>query len=911
MMYIYDLYESLNYIIHRKSLLSMPNISNTAEILLRAKMHPPPIQADRLFRARVSKQIAEGLLRHVTIIAAPAGYGKTTAAAMCLRHEHIAAGWLTLDMLDNDPARFWRYTCAVLDISLEQQKILLYARRYALIDELIQHLEEQQKQIVLVYDDMQFIRNHRLHNEFLYFIEHAPTSLHVLCIARNAIPIGLSKLKLREEIVEITEQDLQFTTEESTALLRQIYHIAITDKDAKTLAEQTRGWGAALHLAGQAYQKESPEQFQLERFTGQNHLLVAYLEQEALKGLNPQLQLFIKQISVLPIFNAESCTAVTQNTAGYELFHELIVSKIFIEPIDITSELYRFHPLISDFLRAQLRAESPELLNILARRAAEWFNGQDDADTAILIATIYRLWDIAIPLIIRTAPLKMLNGEMMTIYSWLQSIPKNIRFMNVQLIMIYAAIVSNIGQLNKAEKYTELAAHILTKHPAEAQNSLTPVEAANSIHGNMGEVWLLKTMIASSKGQIQLTQQYLQQALCYLPQNNALEQALLLIGAAAAYWWDGNMNMALPAFRESYAFAIKQRIANVAITSLYGEGFTLMAMARLQEAQTVFRDAICLASAPNGSVLPVAGMVYIGFGAIFREWGNTDAAVDNLQKGLNLAPMWGDLGNIIYGQLQLLRVETALQHTSQSLRRLRLLERLVIHSGVRQFDDTIASAYAFYHLYGGDEMSAKQWALAFISRRDEPLTYLSEQNRLIALRILITVKADDAAETIVQDLEIPAKAAGRYASVLEILIWKAVLLKRRLQEADALQALETALQIAEPSAYMRIFCEIGPIIIDLLRAAQAKKIGPQKYLANIISHIMAEMPNTKNSVKLLSNREQEILMYIAEGLENKDIAVRLQIAPSTVKWYVKNIFLKLHTHTRAQAVAYARAQRLI
>ncbi len=889
----------------------MPNIPNTAEILLRAKMKLPPIQNDRLFRARVNRRIAEGLQRNLTIITAPAGYGKTTAATMCLYHEHISAGWLTLDMLDNDPARFWRYTCAVLDVSLEQQKILLYARRYTLIDELIQHIDVQQKQIVLVYDDMQFIRNHRLHNEFLYFAEHAPPSLHILCIARNAIPIGLSKLKLREEIAEITEQDLQFTAEESAALLRQIYHITITDKDARKLVEQTRGWGAALHLAGQAYQKDSPEQFQLERFTGQNRLLVEYLEQEALKGLNPQLQIFIKQISVLPIFNAESCMAVTQNTAGYELFHELIMSKIFIEPVDIASEIYRFHPLIGDFLHAQLRAESPELLSMLARRAAEWFSKQNDADTAIFITTTYQLWDIAIPLIIQTAPSKMLIGEIMTIYSWLQRIPKNLRFMNVQLIMIYAAVLSNIGQLNKAEKYTNLAAHILIKHPAEAQNSLTPVEAANSIHGNIGEVWLLKTMIASSKGQIQLTQQYLQQALYYLPPNNELEHALLLIGAAAAYWWDGNMNMALIAFQESYAFAIKQRIANVAITSLYGEGFTLMAMARLQEALIVFRDAICIASTPNGNILPVAGMVYIGYGAIYREWDITDEAVDNLQKGLKLAPMWGDLGNIIYGQLQLLRVETKLQHNFQSLKRLRSLERLVIHSGVRQFDDTIASAYAFYHLYGGNAALAKKWALAFISRQNEPLTYLSEQNWLIALRILITTQTYDKVETIVQDLEISAKAAGRFASVLEILIWKAVLLKHQMQETEALQALEAALQIAEPSAYMRIFCEIGPIIIDLLSVAQTKKIGPPKYLANIISHIMAEVPYSKNPTKLLSSREQEILVYIAEGLENKEIAAQLHIAPNTVKWYVKNIFLKLHTHTRAQAVAYAREQRLI
>ncbi len=885
----------------------MADLYSDEYILLATKIQLPPIQTTYLPRPRIEALLNDAITHPLTVISAPAGYGKTTAIIQWLRSQHDAYSWLALDDMDNDPARFWRYFTATLSFSPMQLPYRPDIYRY--LDNMLNQIAESAHPIFLILDDVHVIHQHDIHHALAYVVEHTPPNFHIILSSRTDMPFSIAHLRARGNVAEIHSDDLRFTLPESIQYLREIHHLDISDHDIQELFKRTDGWCAALLMAVLSWQSMPKKGSVIHEFSGHHRYMVSFLADVVLAHETEQVRGFLTSIAVLQRFNVELCMAVTGYADASALLEYIEKANLLVIPLDESHTWYRLHPLMSEYLQSLLQRTDPQSVRDLLQHAMEWFAGHGYDEEAIHYALAAQAYCSAIPLIIRYAPTKIVHGEMLTLFQWLNAIPQPLLLSHPQLTLLLATILINNGQLDDAEKYTHITENLLTDQQKSGTYELVPLETANGIHGTLGEVYGARAIIASFRGHVQKALEYTQQAILLLPETNNFVHSVMLTSLAAAYWWSGDVNRAREAFHESWGYAVKEHMPQAIITSLSGEGFAIFAQGRYNDALVLFNDAVRQSTTPANIVLPVATIAYIGMGAIYREWGDFSTAQTLLEKGLQISAEWGDIGMILYGELQLARIHQIHGGLQKSYERVRALEQAIIRMDANHYMSTIASAYAFFALAMGDTQKAEQWARSLLPRQGEAITYLIEYEWLIALHVFVALHCIDEAAICFNQIEEPAHIAGRFNNYIEIMMLKALWWNQQGHTDAALECLADVLRDAEPNKYLSIFLTEGEPMRLLLEQLQQRNPPTSAYIATIL----ARFPPTSTTqiiepvpLPFLNQREYEILKLVAEGLENKAIAERLIVAPSTIKWHMKHIFLKLHAHSRTQAIAHAR-----
>jgi len=868
------------------------------ETYLATKFHIPPWRGG-VSRPRLLASLDEGVQngRKLTLVSAPAGYGKTTLLAEWVRALSASVAWLSLDDADNDPARFlayWLAACRCLDDSLGQsaQSVLGMPQippPTAIFDQLINDLAGLEGTAVLILDDYHVITNPQIHDAVEYFLDHQPPQIHLAITTRVDPPFSLARLRVRGQLTEIRAHHLRFTLDEARQFFNRAMGLDLAQADVAALEARTEGWAAGLQLAALAMQNLPDRRDFLAEFSGSHRYVIDYLLDEVLKRQPPDIRDFLRETAVLHRFNADLCQSVTGSQAAADILLRLEQANLFLIPLDDRRGWYRYHHLFADVLRAGLPAAAEQRIN---RQAAAWYTEQG------LLTEALPHW-LAVPAVQEAAQALdqlaadwLKNGELQTLLGWLEKLPETAVNANPDLISYKALCLLLTGQLDHARRYARQARQLFEQQAAKT---------------GLGRLLAIQAWFAMTGGQPQAGT-LAQAALDELSENDTFFRAIALIALGSDYAWDAHLRASSQVFRETYQLGRRMNHPFIALGALANLAFNLLEMGQLREADALCRAALAEYVDPRGQPLPILGIVYSALASICYEQGRFDEAQEFARRGIALSQrLFSSV--ILGGDSEIVLARVALQQ-GQPEEALAILAETAVAARQRHVLMVVyktAVVQAEIHLLLGnlaearlhlDELEAQ--AQANLPKTQQIFAHLSARywaasgQPAKALHILAELAAAAQAE------QCGRRLMGAYVA-------QALIQQRQGNWPEARQSFTEALQLAAPEGYATLFFpHAGWQTRPLLQACQT--VAPE-----FVNRILDQAPPAEEPAPLaaallpepLTEQELNVLALIVDGRSNQDIADELVISLGTAKWHVHNIYQKLDVSNRGQAIAKA------
>jgi LuxR family maltose regulon positive regulatory protein len=375
-------------------------------LLIDTKFFVPHSPHPLFVRSRLLPLLDESLRRKMTLVSAPAGYGKTTLLATWLQSRPKGdprVAWLSLEAGDNDPQHFWAYVLTALDRSspgVATQALSALRTDQAppfetALASLINTLAAQAAPIALILDDYQAIGNPQVHTSLIFLLEHLPPQLHLILLTRTDPPLRLSWLRARDQLLEIRTRQLRCTAEESAAFLAQVMKLSPSPEILQAVTTRAEGWLVGLQLIGLSLRRHADPGAMLTGLGGSRHFILDYLTDEVLRQQPPSLQEFLLHTSILSRMCAPLCEAVVGQPVSQEMLEELAAANLFVVPLDEEHRWYRYHSLFADALHYRLEQEEKALIPTLHQRASQWYRQQGNTEEAVEHAALAQAWDQA------------------------------------------------------------------------------------------------------------------------------------------------------------------------------------------------------------------------------------------------------------------------------------------------------------------------------------------------------------------------------------------------------------------------------------------------------------------------------------------------------------------------------------
>ncbi|MDQ3317343.1 MAG: AAA family ATPase, partial [Actinomycetota bacterium] len=401
--------------------------------ILATKLYVPPPRPKGVLRPRLIERLNEGLDRRLTLLSAPAGFGKTTLVGEWLSSCPQPSAWLSLDEGDNDPTRFLAYLVAALQtVAADIGEGVLGALQSpqpppteSILTALLNEIATAPDDFVLVLDDYHVIDAKPVDDALAFLIEHLPPRVHLVIATREDPNLPLARLRGRGQLGELRAADLRFNPSEAAEFLEGVMGLSLSAEDIAALEDRTEGWIAGLQLAALSMRGREDVAGFIRAFAGDNRYVVDYLVEEVLQRQPERVRSFLLQTSILERLSGPLCDAVTGQEGSNALLEALERGNLFVVPLDDRRHWFRYHHLFADVLRARLMEEQPDRLTTLHRRASEWYERNGSPTDAIRHALAAEDFERAAGLV-ELAALEMLGSSQETLYRWLMALPDEV-----------------------------------------------------------------------------------------------------------------------------------------------------------------------------------------------------------------------------------------------------------------------------------------------------------------------------------------------------------------------------------------------------------------------------------------------------------------------------------------------------
>ena len=900
--------------------------------LLRTKLYIPSPRPELVPRPRLIERLNAGLHRKLTLISAPAGFGKTTLVSEWLAGCEQPAAWLSLDESDNDPTRFLTYVIAALQtIEADVAKGVLNALESPQpppVEEIliatINELSTISEHILLVLDDYHLIDTQPIHDALAFLLRRLPPQLHLVITTREDPPLPLARLRARSQLTELRATDLRFTTSEAAEFLDQAMELALSPEDVTALEQRTEGWIAGLQLAAVSMKGRTDASSFIELFTGSHRYVLDYLIEEVLEQQPCSVQSFLLQTAILDRMTGTLCDALTGQDDGQETLEMLERANLFIVSLDEERRWYRYHHLFADLLRQQLRQSRPEQLPTLHRKASEWYEQNGFVDKAIEHALRANHFERAAHLIEEHVDALWGRGEHTSLQNWLIKLPSELVFSNPYLSVFYSWFLFSSGRLEAAEQSLQAVEHLLDSGLDPAAGTELPKQGSMPRFDTVklrGRVATVRAFLAFYLTDISRIIQQARQALEYLPEQDLTWRSIAAMTLGDAYNFKGDMTAAYEARLEALkACKAAGDIYFIMVASLK-VAMTLRAQGRLQRVIEVCQQQMQLASESGLSQTKTVGWLLAIWGETLAELNDLDRAVHLAQKGFELVERSGNPQMLGWCYICLVRILFSRADLTGAEELTQKMENIAGELNLASWTTDHMAAWQARIWLAQDRLDdASQWVIERGLDASGDPTYLHEIKYIALARILIAQGRLDETTRLLSRLLNAAEAGGHTSRVIEILMLQALALQTEEETIQAMNILERALALAEPRGFLRTFVDEGPPMARLLYEALSRGIAPdyvRRLLAAFpviepeqVSPPHAQTPEV-DLIEPLSERELDVLALLAEGLTNREIASRLYLALNTVKAHTGNIYGKLDVHNRTQAVARAQALGLL
>jgi len=917
--------------------------------LLATKLHRPSLPAKWVERPSLTQRLHEGLTlnRQLTLVSAPAGFGKTTCITEWLNTlADWPVSWLSLDAADDDPGRFFTYLVAAL------QKIAPHLGRQiegvlqsgqlppgeVISATLINDILALEDRFLLVLDDFHLIQDSSILRVVETMLNNQPPPLHLVLLTREDPPLPLARLRANNRLTEIRARDLRFTGQDADRFLNEVLALSLSATDVAALGAKTEGWVVGLQLAGLSMRDRSDPSDFIATLSGSHRFILNYLTEQVLNQQPAEIQRFLLQTAILGKLNSALCNAVTGREDGRFLLEHLFNANLFLIPLDDEGQWYRYHHLFADLLRARQQVLGQEETAVLHKRASQWYGQQNMPNEAIQHALAAKDFALAVELLESHAMHLIMQGYVKTVNGWVDAIPERWRSQSPRTNLAYAWMYLLRGAYSQAAPYL-----------AQLENSFSTSPAKGETEQSIKAEWLvMRSLLLNMEGKFQEGFALADKALATVPRQDSRVLSLAYFGLASTNQAMEKYEPAVQAYRKAIKHG--QAAENLIAEMLSVSGLAMMAFERGQlhlayEVAAPVSDRIERA----GALSPITTVVYGILGEIYYQWHRIEEARQQFRRALELSTLGGYKSGMISCRILLSRLaqlEGDLVAAAGEVKEAAVLMQMEVPDYVQQ--EAAAQQVRVY--LAQERPAAAQSVLqgqgfSFVENisfpplpSDQTISHSLSLLYNSSLRLLLYQARTGRELAGLQDGIELANAivdSARWGQLtvvaLETLLLRAQMQARlgnyRASEADYL----SALKLAEPEGFIGVFLEQGQPIAaavgKLLRQHRLGDIQPNyvKRLLTAFSSLLSADPQEGEamvSVSLtrgepdalidpLTDRELEVLSLMAEGLKYKEIAAKLIVSVNTVRYHVKAIYGKLNVNNRTQAIETARQYQLL
>lgn len=903
-------------------------------LLLTSRLCPPPLRAALIFRERLLALLDAGLERKLTLLAAPAGFGKTTLVTQWLAARELPAAWLSLEREQNDPRSFLAYVIGALQrvqpglggsiLARVQAKGWLALSEGIIC--LLNELAALPARVIIVLDDYHLIESQYIHSVLKLFLAHLPAHVHMIIASHSEPPGLLTRLRASGQLMELGPGALRLSREELEELLLLVLHLKPEPEELDVLEERIEGWITGLYLARSAAQDQADVAHFLAACTGANRHIQTYFLEEVLADLPRDLQDFSLSTALLERCNGLLCAAVTGQEDAARLLAELEHVNLFLCPQPEQEGWYRYHPLFASALRHSLLRTRPELVATLHLRASHWFEAHALPIEAIEHALAAQAHARAAILIEGIASALISEGKLTILQNWLDALPEEIVRASPRLCIsrIWQEFITS--QPSMFIQWVEAAEQALHR----LEETLPPPTVA----ALQSEIIALRSIYTISFADFSSSIAFCQRALQQLPADSHYLRGLILMLLGFAYTRSIDVGAAARALSE----------ANSSIQAAghaFLQPYVVMAQAELYVAQgypfqaaKLYRHVIARETGQSIASLFAAGCAHLGLGYLLYEWNNLAESRHHLLQAWTMAKRTRTGSTLFQCTWFLALVARAQGDRASTQAWLQQLEFIDSSSSYVERTEIIEAILADFVLTEGHLEEALFWVREQHQGEADPgyipieLIDFTRARALIAAgQAGVELDAGSRALELLEYWQIAAERAGRVRVLVEALILQALALQLQNEHAAALRALQRAVTLAEPGRYIRLFVAEGDPLARLLRQLleqqRVRKASGQTvnvaYLSTLLKAFTqpgACFPPTSLSEPQplfdpLSLREREVLHLIAGGRKNREIADELVVVTGTVKAHINMIYQKLGVTNRVQAITRARSLGLL
>jgi LuxR family maltose regulon positive regulatory protein len=897
-----------------------------ATTVLATKLFVPPPRPNTVTRHRLVARLRDGLDsgRKLTVLSAPAGFGKTTMLsewiAYSQRHDpELRVAWLSLDEADKDPSRFLTYVVAALQSAVSHEgsdspagdgaePLSVEVSLTALLNE----VADASHRVILVIDDFQLIEV--APTAIIFLLDHLPPTLHLAIASRSDPQLPLARMRGRGELTELRAVDLRFTPEEAAAFLNQVMGMKLTGDDIAALETRTEGWIAGLQLAALSMRDRSDIPGFIEEFTGSHRFVIDFLGEEVLVRQPDHVRDFLFSTAFLDRLSGPLCQAVTGRSDSRELLERLDRDNLFLVPLDNRREWYRYHQLFADVLRARSLRAGPDHVRVLHRLASEWHEHNDLPEDAVRHALAAADFERAADLVERAVPDMRRRREDTTLLAWLKLLPDEVVVPRPVLSVYHAWSMLISGELDEAERRLD-----------DAERALAGAGHAHaSAHGE--ELRMLpvtipvyRASLSQARGDVAGTLRNARSALDRTEPGDHFAHGAAAGFLGMALWASGDVEAAVVTFATArVSLGLAGNTADVLGSTLVLADM-LVAQGRLLEARRAYEQALELATAQGEPVPQSTADLHIGLSELDREQNDLEGARAHLQASKTLGERASLLENRYRWFVAMARIREAEGELDAALDLLSEAERVYVH-GLLPETRPIAAMKARLQIRQGKLAEARAWADSRgLSAADDP-SYLREFDHITLARLLIAEQRGAGRDGgigealgLLDRLLEAAEAGSRTGSANEILVLQALAHHARGHTALAVERLTRALAQSEPEGHIRLFADEGTPMGTLLEEAAPKGISPSfvRRVLTAIGPAEGKSPRMRTDTEAMSERELHVLRLLASELSGPEIARELFVSVSTVRTHTSHIFDKLAVNSRPAAVRRAREQGLL
>src|SRR6266568_3805647 len=885
--------------------------SDSLTPLLATKLHRPLPRAHLVRRPQLAERLTQGVMGPLTLVSAPAGFGKTTLLAQWLAESGMPVAWLSLEPGDSEPVRFLSYLIAALQTlepHLGAKALTLLQMPHPAAAETVLTLLTNDVgshgrdggDFALVLDDYHVIDAKPIDHALTFLLDHLPPQLHLVIATREDPALPLARLRVGGHLTEVRAVDLRFTPSEAAEFLNQGMGLNLEAQDIARLSTRTEGWIAGLQLAAISMQGQQDAASFIRSFTGSHHFVLDYLVEEVLGQQPESIQTFLLRTSILDRLCGSLCDAVLLNpsVSGQETLEYIEHANLFLVPLDNERRWYRYHQLFADLLRQRLQQRSASStgdevgdVTELHSRASVWYedNGLEieafhHAANANDVARAERLIEgEGMPLQFRGAVAPVLN--------WLESLPKTALDTRPSLWVTYASTLLFGGQHTAVEQKLQAA-----------EAALQGTEPDDRTQDLVGRIASMRATLAVIQHDVETIITQSRRALEYLHPDNLPVRTATTWTLGYAYQLQGDRAAASQAYTEVICIGKSFGDSIYTLAATINLGQVQEADNQLSLAAESYRRSLQLAGDPPQRM---ACEAHLGLARVFYEWNDLEAAGQHGQQSAQLARQilvdtlaaYGVfVARLKLAQGDVFGAAAVLDEAEAFVRR---------HSFVFRMPD-VAAAQVLILLHQGHLAAAAHLAQTHDLPISQARVHLAQRDPSTALAVLGPWRRQ-------------VEAKGWADERLKVMVLQAVALHMNGEKDKAVHLLCDALALAAPGGFIRLFVDEGPPMAHLLSEAEASGMMPGS-TGKLLAILKADAQKRENNsypsptqplIEPLSPRELEVLHLMAAGLSNQEMCERLFLALSTVKGHNRNIFGKLQVQRRTEAVARARELGLL